>query len=115
MPINTPDILSILLVLSNINIPAKVEGTDYSNVVTGEAEHQNEAVLIQCPVPFHQWNYQKEGREDRGVPTSRYTYARALNDPWLLYYNQLDPCQMNNLIGLDEFIFIQSDLEKQLR
>ncbi len=115
MPINTPDILPTLLGLSGIEIPKTVEGTDYSKVILGKEEAHDEAVLIQCPVPFHQWNYQKGGREYRGVRTKRYTYVRDLNGPWLLYDNQADPYQMNNLIGFDEYIFIQSDLEQQLQ
>lgn len=115
MPINTPDILPTLLGLSGIDIPTTVEGSDYSKVVTGEEESKNEAVLIQCPVPFHQWNYGIGGREYRGVRTQKYTYVRDLNGPWLLYDNQMDPYQMNNLLGLDGCTFIQSDLEKQLQ
>lgn len=115
MPINTPDILPTLLGLSNIEVPGSVEGTDYSKVILGKEKPQNESVLIQCPVPFHQWNYEKGGREFRGVRTTKYTYARDLNGPWILYDNQLDPYQMNNLIGLDEYIYIQKDLEKQLQ
>ncbi len=114
-PINTPDILPTLLGLSGIEIPASVQGSDYSKIITGEKKPENEAVLIQCPVPFHQWNYSRGGREYRGVRTSRFTYARDLNGPWLLYDNKLDPYQMNNLIGLDEYVFIRSDLEKQLQ
>jgi len=115
MPINTPDILPTLLGLSGIEIPKTVEGTDYSTVLTGEKEPENEAVLIQCAVPFHQWNYANGGREYRGVRTEKYTYVRDLNGPWLLYDNVQDTFQMNNLIGFDEYIFIQSDLEKQLQ
>lgn len=114
-PINTPDILPTLLGLSGIEIPASVQGSDYSKIITAEKKPENEAVLIQCPVPFHQWNYSRGGREYRGVRTSRFTYARDLNGPWLLYDNKLDPYQMNNLIGLDEYVFIRSDLEKQLQ
>jgi arylsulfatase A-like enzyme len=115
MPINTPDIMPTLLGLSGIEIPETVEGTDYSNVLTGEKQAENKAVLIQCPVPFHQWNYKKGGREYRGVRTARFTYVRDLKGPWLLYDKNLDPFQMNNLIGVDEYIFIQSDLEQQLQ
>jgi arylsulfatase A-like enzyme len=114
-PVNTPDILPTLLGLSGIEIPASVQGSDYSEVISGEKKSENEAVLIQCPVPFHQWNYSRGGREYRGVRTNRFTYARDLNGPWLLYDNKLDPFQMNNLIGLDEYVFIRSDLEKQLQ
>lgn len=115
MPINTPDILPTLLGLSGIEIPETVEGTDYSKVLTGKEEEYNEAVLLTCPVPFHQWNYEKGGREYRGVRTKKYTYARDLNGPWLLYDNQLDPYQMKNLIGLGAYKTIQSDLELQLQ
>ena len=55
------------------------------------------------------------GREYRGVRTDRFTYVRDLNGPWLLYDNVVDPYQMNNLLGLDEYIFIESDLENQLQ
>jgi arylsulfatase A-like enzyme len=115
MPINTPDIMPTLLGLSGIEIPSTVEGSDYSKVITGEVKAENEAVLIQCPVPFHQWNYGVGGREYRGVRTERFTYVRDLNGPWLLYDNLEDPFQMNNLLGTDEMIFIQSDLENQLQ
>lgn len=115
MPVNTPDILPTLLGLSGLEIPETIEGTDYSKVITGEENPEHESVLIQCPVPFHQWNYSVGGREYRGVRSKRFTYVRDLNGPWLLYDNLTDPYQMNNLLGLDEYIFIQSDLENQLR
>jgi arylsulfatase A-like enzyme len=104
-----------LLGLSGIEIPATVEGSDYSKVITGDEKSENKGVLIQCPVPFHQWNYGLGGREYRGVRTERFTYVRDLNGPWLLYDNLKDPYQMNNLLGTDEIIFIQSDLEIQLQ
>ena len=115
MPINTPDIMPTLLGLSGIEIPVTVEGSDHSKVIMGKEKADNEAVLIQCPVPFHQWNYGVGGREYRGVRTERFTYVHDLNGPWLLYDNLVDPYQMNNLIGTDEMIFIQSDLENQLQ
>ena len=114
MPFNTPDILPTLLGLSEIEIPETIEGSNFSKIITGEEKEVDEAVLIQCPVPFHQWNFEKGGREFRGVRSERYTYARDLNGPWLLYDNKVDPYQMNNLIGLDEYTFIQSDLNQQL-
>lgn len=115
MPINTPDILPTLLDLAGVEIPETVEGSSYSKVISGKENDHDKAVLIQCPVPFHQWNYQNGGREYRGVRSNRYTYVRDLKGPWLLYDNQIDPFQMSNLIGIDEYTFIQSDLEKQLQ
>lgn len=115
MPINTPDILPTLLGLVNIDIPNTIEGEDFSEIIRGTEKPSNETVLIQCPVPFHQWNYQIGGREFRGVRSKKYTYAEDLNGPWLLYDNLLDPYQMNNLVGIDEYIYIQADMKKQLQ
>ncbi len=75
-----------------------------------EEEVNDKGVLIQCPVPFHQWNYKTGGREYRGVRTKRFTYVRDLDGPWLLYDKSIDPYQMNNLVGKTA----QADLQKEL-
>ncbi len=114
VPINTPDIMPTLLGLSGVDIPTSVEGKDYSGVITGTKSPDNDAALIMCPVPFHQWGYRRGGREYRGVRTRRYTYVRDLNGPWLLYDNQMDPYQLRNLCGHPEYKEIQQELEKKL-
>ncbi len=68
-----------------------------------------------CPVPFHQWSYKNGGREFRGIRTEKYTYAKDLNGPWLLYDNEKDPYQLNNLVGKEETKSLQKDLEKKLQ
>jgi len=114
MPINTPDIMPTLLGLSGVAIPKSVEGRDFSGVITGTQPPDNDAALIMCPVPFHQWGYRRGGREYRGVRTRRYTYVRDLNGPWLLYDNQMDPHQLRNLCGNPEYAQVQQELEKKL-
>ena len=114
MPINTPDIMPTLLGLSGVAIPKSVEGKDFSGVIKGTQPPDNDAALIMCPVPFHQWGYRRGGREYRGVRTRRYTYVRDLNGPWLLYDNQMDPYQLRNLCGHPEYAQIQKELEKKL-
>jgi len=114
MPINTPDIMPTLLGLSNIPIPESVEGHDFSGVIKGTQKPDNEAALIMCPIPFHQWGYRVGGREYRGVRTSRYTYVCDLKGPWLLYDNQNDPYQMNNVCNKAEFADIQNHLDALL-
>ncbi len=114
MPINTPDIMPTLLGLSGINIPESVEGKDFSGVIKGTQPPDNDAALIMCPVPFHQWSYKQGGREYRGVRTRRYTYVRDLKGPWLLYDNQEDPYQLKNLCNSPKYAQIQQDLEKIL-
>ena len=43
-----------------------------------------------------------------------YTYTRDLNGPWLLFDNNKDPYQMNNLVGNPEFAVLQSELDSRL-
>jgi arylsulfatase A-like enzyme len=114
MPINTPDIMPTLLGLSGIAIPKSVEGRNFSGVIEGTEPPDNNAALIMCPVPFHQWGYKKGGREYRGVRTKQYTYVRDINGPWLLYDNQTDPYQLKNLCNSPEYSQIQRKLEKLL-
>ena len=114
MPINTPDIMPTLLGLSGIAIPESVEGEDFSEVIRGTRQPDKDAALIMCPVPFHQWNYRRGGREYRGVRTRRYTYVRDLNGPWLLYDNQTDPYQLKNLCDDPNHAEVRKELEKIL-
>ncbi len=111
MPINTPDIMPTLLGLCGMDVPATVEGEDFSKVLTGAAKPDNEAALISCPSPFGQWTRKVGGREYRGIRTRRYTYVRDLNGPWLLYDNQRDPHQLENLCGKEAYRDLQVRLE----
>jgi arylsulfatase A-like enzyme len=114
MPINTPDIMPTLLGLSGLAVPETVEGQDFSGVIRGTQPPDNDAALIMCPVPFHQWNYKHGGREYRGVRTRRYTYVRDLKGPWLLYDNQTDPYQLTNLCDNPQYAQVQQKLEAML-
>ncbi|WP_057937613.1 sulfatase family protein [Algoriphagus resistens] len=114
-PINTPDILPTLLGLSDINVPKSIEGDDYSvSLIKGE-DIKNDGALIMLPVPFHEWQFQNGGREYRGVRTERYTYVKDLLGPWLLYDNQMDPYQQNNLVDDPQYTNLQNSLEKILK
>ena len=110
-----PDIMPTLLSMSNLPIPESVEGIDYTGQLYGKEELKVDGALITCPVPFHQWSYKKGGREYRGIRTEKYTYAKDLNGPWLLYDNTKDPYQLNNLVGDEGYAMIQKDLEQKLQ
>ncbi len=110
-----PDIMPTLLGLCNLEIPKTVEGIDYSGELLKTENVEIEGALLTCPVPFHQWSYKNGGREYRGIRTERYTYAKDLNGPWLLYDNLNDPYQMNNLCNKADFSELQKDLEKKLQ
>lgn len=114
MPIGTPDIMPTLLGLSGIKVPSSVDGRDYSKVLTGEAEPDNDAEIIECVTPFGQWKRKVGGREYRGLRTRRYTYVRSLDGPWLLFDNQKDPYQMNNLVKSPEAAALLKKLDTKL-
>jgi hypothetical protein len=46
--------------------------------------------------------------------TTRYTYVRSLDGPWLLYDNQNDRYQQHNLIGDVKYASLQRDLDGRL-
>mgnify|MGYP001123020116 CR=1 FL=1 len=113
-PINTPDIMPTLLGLSGLSIPETVEGTDFSGVLRGTSPASESAALIMCPSPFGQWTRARGGREYRGVRTRRHTYVRDLKGPWLLYDNERDPYQLDNLCNKPEHAALQASLDALL-
>ena len=119
MPINTPDIMPTLLGLSRIKIPDTVEGTDFSAVLRRTQEAPDNAALIACLSPFGQWRRAYGGKEYRGIRTSRYTYVRDLDGPWLLYDNKKDRYQLNNLCNNPQYRQLQGRcqavLERKLK
>lgn len=112
--INSEDLMPTLLGLSKVKIPKTVEGFDYSRYLLGKRSKIPDIALITCAVPFGEYTRKVGGREYRGIRTSRYTYVRDLNGPWLLYDNQLDPYQMTNLCGYAEFETLQKQLDTAL-
>ncbi len=114
IPFGTVDIMPTLLGLSGLPVPDGVEGTDFSDYLLGKNKPDIKSTLIMCPVPFHQWSFDNGGKEYRGVRTERYTFARDLNGPWLLYDNKTDPFQMKNLVNKVDYKKIQNELEVEL-
>lgn len=112
MPINTPDIFPTLFGLVGLPIPDTIEGEDLSSMVRDGVEKENRAVLYMQPTPFVKGEY---GREYRAVKTSRYTYVRSLDGPWLLFDDEKDPVQMNNLVLNPEYSGLVQKLDKNLQ
>jgi arylsulfatase A-like enzyme len=111
-PINTPDILPTLLSLAGIKVPGSVEGEDLSRLVLNKKTDEDRAALVMTVFPFAGY---RSGHAFRGIRTSRYTYVRNPEGPWLLYDNQVDPYQMKNLVGMDEHAGLQKKLEGMLQ
>jgi arylsulfatase A-like enzyme len=113
-PINSEDLMPTLLGLCGVPIPKSVEGLDYSRYICGGKNPGDGATVILCPVVFGEWVRRVGGKEFRGVRTTRYTYVRDLTGPWLLYDNQTDPCQTNNMANQPKYSKLQAKLEATL-
>ncbi|NLV74004.1 MAG: sulfatase [Chloroflexi bacterium] len=111
VPINAPDLLPTLLSLCRLTIPAEVEGTDLAHLVTGTEGTAPDSALIEVIAPFSEYT----GPEWRGVRTNRYTYARTLEGPWILYDNLIDPYQVHNLVGDPAYNALQAEMEAKLQ
>ncbi|WP_282147950.1 sulfatase family protein [Algibacter lectus] len=112
---NSEDILPTILALCDVTIPNTVEGINYRPYLEGKEKNVGESTLLTCVQPFGQWNkVQHGGKEYRALKTKRYTYAKDLDGPWLLFDDEKDPYQMNNLIGNVAYASLQKELDKKL-
>ena len=113
--INSYDIMPTLLGLCDVKVPSTVEGNDYSSYLLGQKPLQDTTTMITCVQPFGQWNrFDHGGKEYRGLVTLRFTYVRDLEGPWLLFDNQEDPYQMNNLLNHPQYADLQARLDNLL-
>jgi arylsulfatase A-like enzyme len=112
--INSEDIMPTLLGLCAVPVPKTVEGLDYSGYLCGGKNPSDDAAVISCPAPFGQWDRVRGGREYRGVRTQRHTYVRDLKGPWLLFDDEADPYQTNNLVNEPRSARLQAELETTL-
>jgi len=109
------DVMPTLLSLAGLTCP-EVDGKDLSDAARGVASDQRDAVLIMKLLPGGGPYVANAITPWRGVRTKRYTYAHLLDyGPWLLYDNQEDPHQLNNLIGEPAYAALQARLETRMR
>ncbi|MHB1158147.1 MAG: sulfatase family protein [Phycisphaerales bacterium] len=113
--IDTPDLMPTLLGLAGLPIPSTVEGRDFSRYLAGGEDPNGGAVVLSCAHPFGQYNRADHGGvEYRGLRTARYTYVRTRAAPWLLYDNQTDPYQLNNLVEQADHQALRQTLDAEL-
>ena len=115
VPIDAPDILPTLLGLCGMPLPETVEGRDWSAHLRGDSPLTgDEAAYLNMPAEFTE--LRTNGiKAYRGLRTARYTYVRTTAGPWLLYDNESDPYQMNNLIENPSYAELQAKLDIKLR
>lgn len=109
------DVMPTLLSLAGLKCP-KVDGKDFSEAAKGVSSDQRDSALIMKMLPLGGPYIVNAVTPWRGVRTKRYTYVNLFeHGPWLLYDNQSDPYQLNNLINKPQYAKLQSDLEKRIR
>jgi hypothetical protein len=54
-------------------------------------------------------------REYRAIRTSHFTYVRDRNGPWLMYDDEIDPYQTNNLVNQPASVALQARLDSELQ
>ncbi|MBT3295760.1 MAG: sulfatase [Verrucomicrobia bacterium] len=109
-PLTTPDILPSLLSLAGVDIPDRIEGDDLSGLFTGKEEDIDRHALFMAVAPFG-----PKIQAYRGVRNARYTYVRNPDGPWLLYDNEVDPYQMNNLVDDPVHKALRDTLDAELK
>jgi len=112
--INTEDVMPTLLSLCGKPIPSSIEGLDFAGAMRGGVDPSGGATIARCISPFGEFIRKRGGREYRAVRSAHYTYVRDLNGPWLLYDNQSDPHQMQNLVGQPAHAKLQAEMEDLL-
>lgn len=112
-PLTTPDILPTLLGLTGVKIPGVVEGEDLSALIRSGRD-EDRASLYMSVKPFGHVS-PEQSPEYRAIRTSQYTYARNLAGPWVLYDDQADPFQTNNLVGKNEQAALVRELDARLQ
>ena len=80
----------------------------------GGADPSGGATILRCISPFGEFTRRRGGREYRALRSAKYTYVRDLNGPWLLYDNEADPYQLENLVGKTAHAKFQAELDASL-
>lgn len=126
-PFGLTDTLPTLFSLMGISIPSGIEGADFCPVLTGESTNVQDSAPILWPCNAVSWGKRwtdlgdhRQGsprgfrRPYRGIRTRTHTYVRDLAGPWMLYDNEADPYQMQNLIEEGRSHAIPPELENML-
>lgn len=107
-PWTTPDILPTLLGLTGIAKPATLEGEDLSGLIKTGSEVDRAALYMQVS-PFI-----PNVAPYRAIRTASYTLIRQKGGDTLMFDDQKDPYQMDNLAEKPETAVLRAKLDAQL-
>jgi len=95
--------------------PVGIDGQSVVPAVRGKVPAP-QSILFGVPVPVDGVTEEGVDRGWRGVRTERTTYAQWEDgSPWVLYDNQADPCQRDNLVEDRGAARLRDDMESELR
>ena len=108
------DHLPTLLSLCAVEAPARLQGIDLSPTLLGAEQSAPASLFLMDMVRMDESHTQKMD-EWRGLRTPRFTYARWVDGrPWLLYDNETDPYQLDNLVDRRDYMDVQRELNIEL-
>jgi len=108
---NTVDIMPTLLSYMNLPIPTTVEGLNTKDEIQGKTV-SDEGSLMMGTGPTATYG---NGHEWRAYRTKQYTYAIFKSpEKELLFDNQNDPLQMNNLANSEEYAILKAKLKQEM-
>ncbi len=108
---NTVDIMPTLLSYMNLPIPETVEGLNKKDEIQGNTV-SDEGSLMMGTGPTATYG---NGHEWRAYRTKQYTYAIFKNpEKELLFDNQNDPLQMNNLANEAKYAELKAKLKQEM-
>lgn len=96
--------------LLGLAFDGRPDGLDLSAMVRGKGGQRRDSCYLFDLVPCHQAAFRGSSAW-RGVTTGRYTFARGVHDKgYLLFDNDADPFQQNNLIDDPRYTSVQKEL-----
>lgn len=111
MPITTPDISATLLGLAGVPVPASFEGEDLSGVLRAGGDASDRLAVSMLVAPFNACIREPY----RAIRTRRHTFVRGLAGPWMLFDDQADPHQLDNLVAKPGCARLRDELDAALR
>ena len=104
------DIMPTLLSAAGAPIPNDIQGKDMLKLLTGNESAGQDSVFINYPLSPKRFSF----REWRGVVTEKYTFARFKDKNWVLYNDESDPYQLDNLVDNPEYKNLTCELDETL-
>ncbi len=110
-PIGLVDHMPSLLGMVGTAVPEDVEGLDLSRYILGDDSAAPGSAFINHPLVPTYYSYP----EWRGVVTHTHTYARTREKAWILYDDNADPLQTDNLANDPAHAALQGRLDAELQ